>query len=73
MALILTRKHAQGLWVGDTHIRLERRGDDEFRVVIEAPPGVTILREEIAGRPIPGPDKPVSRRPTVTYRGRKRT
>lgn len=56
--LVLTRKLMEKIFIGDdiviTIVRLDR---DKVRIGIEAPPDVTILREEIAGV------KPAANRP----------
>lgn len=44
--LVLTRTNDQGIWVGDSHVKVSIEGN-RVRLVIEAPDDVPIRRDEL--------------------------
>jgi sRNA-binding carbon storage regulator CsrA len=45
--LVVTRNEGQAVWIGDVRVKIEKKG----KMVIEAPKGVRIVREELLERP----------------------
>jgi carbon storage regulator len=67
--LVLSRKPSQQIWIGPditiTVLRVER---NQVRLGITAPPGVTILRQELVDEPNAGRDRAAARTETMVGR-----
>ena len=45
--LVLTRKNGEGIWIGDTLIRIDITGRNSVKLAIDAPKDVKVMREEL--------------------------
>jgi carbon storage regulator CsrA len=53
--LVLSRKQKQSLRVGNITIHVVKFGRNRVSLGIDAPPGVRVVRSELADRPVPPP------------------
>jgi len=52
MALVLTRKANEAIFIGDVKVTVAAINGNQVRIAIEAPKEVTILREELLPTPV---------------------
>ena len=47
MALVLTRREGEGIWIGNAYVRIASIGKSSVKVAIKAPENVKVLRDEL--------------------------
>jgi carbon storage regulator CsrA len=50
IVLVLSRKEAEGLWIGDVRIVVQAISGNRVSLAVDAPPGVRVLRDEVRRR-----------------------
>jgi sRNA-binding carbon storage regulator CsrA len=50
MCLAFSRKLGQGFWVGESFVKLDKGKGDSIKVVVTAPPEVSVDRAEVRAR-----------------------
>lgn len=65
--LVLSRRSGEAIRIGEATVRIIRRRGATFKVEIDAPPTVKILRAELVARTVTGDRQPVTgcRRPAT--------